>query len=322
MAACGGRQNIDVFILFPDGRTSAVQRRQMTTIEDPNVHALAMLGSFDDCQDLVKAMFADSAFRQDIGLTAVNSINWARVLAQTAYYVSAALAAGAPDRPVAFSVPTGNFGNVFAAWVARRMGLPIEKLIVACNANDILARFFSDNDMSLRGVTPTFSPSMDIQVSSNFERLLFELSGRDGAAVAQLMADFRTTGRLSTPAAWWTAARRLFDAHAMDDAQTIAAIARLKAQTGRTFDPHSAIGVEALKAKASGLDRGVARIAVATAHPAKFPAAIEAAIGAPAKHMRLEEMMDKPERAIRLRADLNETMTHIRGRARILKAAA
>ncbi|MEM6490672.1 MAG: threonine synthase, partial [Pseudomonadota bacterium] len=247
---------------------------------------------------------------------------WGRVVAQVAYYAYAALSLGAPDRPLVFSVPTGNFGSVFAGRVARKMGLPIEKMIVGCNANDILARFFDSNDMSMRGVQATLSPSMDIEISSNFERLLFELSGRDGARVAKMMADFRTHRRLDVPEDWMTAARRLFDAHALDDDETVAAIARLKASTGRTFDPHSAIAVEAMRAKSTDFGRDVGRIAVATAHPAKFPAAIEAAIGAPARHPILDALQDKPERAIRLRPDLSEVMGHIRSRARILQAAA
>ena len=192
--ACRDRAAIDMVILHPEGRTSEVQRRQMTTVLSSNIRNVAVQGSFDDCQDLVKAMFGDAPFRQEMRLSAVNSINWARIAAQVPYYAYAALALGAPDRPVAFSVPTGNFGNVLAAWVVRRMRLPVEKLIVGANRNDILARFLSANDMSMLPVEPSLSPSMDIQVSSNFERLLFELLGRDARATAATMTRFRAEG--------------------------------------------------------------------------------------------------------------------------------
>ncbi|MDE2007948.1 MAG: threonine synthase, partial [Rhodospirillales bacterium] len=194
--AFAGRDRTRVVILHPEGRTSEVQRRQMTTVGAANIANIAVSGSFDDCQDLVKAMFADRPFRAEMQLSAVNSINWARIAAQIPYYVAAALALGAPDREVAFSVPTGNFGNVLAAWAARRMGLPIARLIVGSNQNDILARFLAANDMSLRPVVPSLSPSMDIQVSSNFERLLFELLDRDPGATAATMREFRAGGRM------------------------------------------------------------------------------------------------------------------------------
>ena len=197
--ACAGRDRIDIAFLHPHDRISEVQRRQMTTVAAPNVANIAIEGTFDDCQDLVKAMFADAPFRQEMHLSAMNSINWARIAAQVPYYVAAALALGAPDREVAFSVPTGNFGNVLSAWVARRMGLPIARLIVGSNRNDILARFLASNDMSIATVEPSLSPSMDIQVSSNFERLLFELLDRDPAATAAAMSEFRRTGKMAVP---------------------------------------------------------------------------------------------------------------------------
>lgn len=322
MAACGGRAAVDIFILFPDGRTSPVQRRQMTTLRDPNAHALAILGSFDSCQDLVKAMFADAGFRTDLGLTAVNSINWARVMAQIVYYAHAGLSLGAPDRPVAFSVPTGNFGNVFAGYAAKKMGLPIAKLIVGSNANDILPRWFEANDMSVRTVVPTYSPSMDIQISSNFERLLFELSGRKGDEVTRRMGAFRETGRLEAPEAWRDAAAGLFAAHALDDDETVAEISRIHRETGMIVDPHSAIGMAALDAHAGGLEPGVARIAVATAHPAKFPDAVAAALGQAAYDRRLDSQKDQPERATRLKPALDDVQAHIRDAARITRAAA
>src|SRR5579863_111050 len=201
--ACAGRERVDIAFLHPHHRTSEVQRRQMTSVTVPNVANIAIEGTFDDCQDLVKAMFADTPFRQELHLSAMNSINWARIAAQIPYYVAAALALGAPDRAVAFSVPTGNFGNIFAAWAARRMGLPVARLIAGSNRNDILARFLAANDMSIAAVEPSLSPSMDIQVSSNFERLVFELLERDGAATAATMAEFRRTGKMAVPEQPW-----------------------------------------------------------------------------------------------------------------------
>ena len=215
-----GRDRIDIAFLHPHDRISEVQRRQMTTVAAPNVANIAIEGTFDDCQDLVKAMFADAPFRQEMQLSAMNSINWARIAAQIPYYVAAALALGAPDREVAFSVPTGNFGNVFAAWAARRMGLPVARLIVGSNRNDIVARFLASNDMSIATVEPSLSPSMDIQVSSNFERLLFELLDRDAGATAAAMAEFRRTGRMAVPDAAWHRCRTVFHGFRLDDAGT------------------------------------------------------------------------------------------------------
>ena len=275
--ACRGRDAIDIAILHPAGRTSEVQRRQMTTVDAPNVLNIAIDGNFDDCQDLVKAMFADAPFRTDLRLSAVNSINWARIAAQIPYYVASALALGAPDREVAFAVPTGNFGNVLAAWAARRMGLPVARLIVASNRNDILARFLAGNDMSVRMVEPSLSPSMDIGVSSNFERLLFELLGRDPALTAAAMTGFRATGRMDVPHAAWQRARTLLEGFRLDDAGTTAEIARLHAECGYLADPHTAIGIAAARAHPCG---HLPTIAAATAHPAKFPDAMQQATGA------------------------------------------
>ncbi|MCW8307290.1 threonine synthase [Acidiphilium sp. PA] len=274
--ACRDRSRVDIAILHPEGRTSEVQRRQMTTVRAPNVLNIAVGGNFDDCQDLVKAMFADAPFRTDMRLSAVNSINWARIAGQIPYFVAAALALGAPDRAVAVSVPTGNFGNVLAAWAAQRMGVPIARFIVGSNANDILARFLSGNDMSTAGVVETLSPSMDIQVSSNFERLLFEFLHRDAGATAHTMADFRTTGRMTVPEPVWRAVRREFTGFSLDDAATLAEIRRIKRDYGYIAEPHTAIGIAA--ARACG-PIGIPVIAAATAHPAKFPDAMERAIG-------------------------------------------
>ncbi len=302
IAACAGRARVDVVILHPEGRTSEVQRRQMTTVAAPNISNIAVAGTFDDCQDLVKAMFADAPFRAELRLSAVNSINWARVAAQVPYYAAAALALGAPEREVAFSVPTGNFGNVLAAWVARRMGLPIGRLIVGANRNDILARFLADNDMSLRGVEASLSPSMDIQVSSNFERLLFELLDRDAAATHAAMAGFRATGRLAVPEPAWRQATALFTGFRLDDAGTLAEIRRLHGATGYAADPHSAIGIAAARAHPVA---GMPTVAVATAHPAKFPDAMERAIGLrPPLPARLADLYQRPERYTRAPNDL------------------
>jgi len=317
--ACAGRERIDIVVLHPEGRTSAVQRRQMTTVLAPNVANIAVAGSFDDCQDLVKAMFADRPFRQEMQLSAVNSINWARVAAQIPYYVAAALAMGAPDREVAFAVPTGNFGNVLAAWAARRMGLPVARLVIGANRNDILPRFLASNDMSVHGVAPSLSPSMDIQVSSNFERLLFELLDRNGAATAATMADFRALGRMEVPDASWRRATALFHGFTLDDAGTLDEIRRLHRQAGYLADPHTAIGIAA--ARAHMPRHGIPMVAMATAHPAKFPDAMEQATGQrPALPPALADLYDRPERYTRLPADLAAIEAAVR--ATVLRNAA
>lgn len=291
--ACRDRARVDIAILHPDGKTSVVQRRQMTTVRAANVLNIAVEGNFDDCQALVKAMFADARFRAEMSLSAVNSINWARIAGQIPYFVASALALGAPDRPVAVSVPTGNFGNVLAAWAAKRMGLPIEKFIVGSNANDILHRFLARNDMTASGVVETLSPSMDIQVSSNFERLLFEFLHRDAQATAKTMADFRNSGRMAVDAAVWRAVRSEFVGFSLDDDATLAEISRIARDCGYIADPHTAIGIAA--ARACG-PIGVPVIAAATAHPAKFPDAMHRAIGIrPGLPERLADLYDRPE---------------------------
>jgi len=293
--ACAGRDRVDIMILHPLGRTSEVQRRQMTTVLAANVGNVAVEGTFDDCQDLVKAMFADVGFRGEMRLSAVNSINWARIAAQIPYYVAAALALGAPDRDVAFSVPTGNFGNVLAAWAARRMGLPVARLIVGSNRNDILARFLASNDMSMAPVEPSLSPSMDIQISSNFERLLFELLDRDPEATRASMVGFRATGRMVVADTVWHRARGLFHGFRLDDPGTEAEIRRLHGATGYLADPHTAIGIAA--ARALPCAGGVPVVAMATAHPAKFPDAMERATGhRPALPDRMADLFERPER--------------------------
>ena len=290
------RPSVDVFILHPEGRVSEVQRRQMTTVDAPNVHNLAVKGTFDDCQDLVKALFADEGFRDRRNLSAVNSINWARVMAQLVYYVTSAVALGGADgRPVAFSVPTGNFGNVFAGYGAQRMGVPISQLVVASNRNDILTRFLTSGTMTIGEVHPTLSPSMDIQVSSNLERLLFELYGRDGSAIAELMARFRAegtvsvdSGRLDLLAEHWSAGR-------VDDEETSATIAELYQRTGRLIDPHTAVGLAA--AREVRADPRAPMVVLSTAHPAKFPDAVQAATGVhPELPPHLADLFERPER--------------------------
>jgi threonine synthase len=311
--ACAGRARIRIAILHPHERTSAVQRRQMTTVAASNVANIAVEGTFDDCQDLVKAMFADTGFRRDMHLSAVNSINWARIAAQIPYYAAAALALGAPDRPVAFAVPTGNFGNVLAAWGARQIGLPIQRLIVASNRNDILARFLAANDMTIRGVEPSLSPSMDIQVSSNFERLLFELLDRDAPATEAAMLGFRRTGHMTVPDAAWQRARALFHGFRLDDPGTEAEIRRLFAACGYLADPHTAIGIAAARALP---EPRVPTVAMATAHPAKFPDAMERATGRrPALPAHMADLFEREERFTVLPNDLSAVQTAIRALA-------
>jgi threonine synthase len=294
------RKTIDIFMLFPRGRVSEVQRRQMTTVLAPNVHNIAVQGTFDDCQDLAKACFNDLAFRDKHALTAVNSINFARVMAQIVYYFWAALKLGAPERPVAFTVPSGNFGNVYAGYAARQMGLPISHFVVAANSNDILARFFETGVMTMAGVVPTLSPSMDIQISSNFERLLFDLYGRDGKALADAMTAFRSTNTLKVGANApgnnaMGGVRELFDAGRVDDAGTVAAIADCLKRFGETIDPHTAVGYAI--AQQHRRDPKIPMIVLATAHPAKFPDAVQKATGTrPALPARLGDLMDRVER--------------------------
>jgi threonine synthase len=307
--ACRDRDAIDVFIMHPAGRVSDVQRRQMTTVASANIHNIAVEGTFDDCQDLVKALFADVELRDRRRLSAVNSINWARVLAQVVYYVvgSARLTGG--RSPVAYAVPTGNFGNVFAGYGAQRMGTPISAFCIASNVNDILPRFLETGTMTLTGVQPTLSPSMDIQISSNFERLLFELYGRDGAAVVDAMARFRVEGRFSVDADRLGMLREQWSGVRVDDEATLAVITRTYERTGVIVDPHTAVG---LAAAASRHDPSVPMIALATAHPAKFPDAVEAAIGKrPALPAHLADLFEREERLVTLPADVGTVREYI-----------
>jgi threonine synthase len=314
--ACRDRAGIDIFILHPHGRVSDVQRRQMTTVTSSNVHNIAIDGTFDDCQDLVKAMFADAPFRDALRLSAVNSINWVRIAAQIVYYATSALALGAPQRSVSYCVPTGNFGNVFAAYAARRMGLPIARLVIASNRNDILTRMMGTGAMTMAPVEASLSPSMDIQVSSNFERLLFELSGRDGKTVATLLGEFRSSGAARLPQGMHGALREIFDAGRADDAATLAMIAATAKTVGETVDPHTAVALHV--ASRNRGDPGVPMVTLATAHPAKFPDAVERATGIrPELPMRLAGLMNRPERLNVLPNDLTAVETFVRAHARI-----
>jgi threonine synthase len=301
--AFAGRERVTVVILHPHRRISAVQRRQMTTVTAANIHNLAIEGTFDDCQALLKALLGDAALREKLNLAAVNSINWGRIMAQAVYYVTAALALGAPWRRVAFAVPTGNFGDVYAGYVAHRMGLPVAQLIVATNQNDILARLFETGVYRAGAVVPTTSPSMDIQVASNFERLLFDLCGRDGAAVAGLMAEFQAQRSLGVSAGALGRARELFDAARVGEDEVAATMAGIWRETGQLIDPHTAVGVAAGRRCRQGPE--IPLIALATAHPAKFPDAVAAATGVtPPLPARLADLERRPERFTLLPNDI------------------
>jgi len=300
--AVRGRDALSLHMLHPAGRVSEVQRRQMTTVLDANIHNLAVDGSFDDCQNLVKAMFNDAAFRRRHALAAVNSINWARIAAQTVYYFYAAVQVGAPERAVSFAVPSGNFGNVFAGYAAMQMGLPVRRLIIGTNRNDILTRFFACGRMARRALRATISPSMDIQISSNFERLLFELYARDGARVRDLMTRFAERGEFLVTREAKRSADEIFRARRFSDAETRAEMKRLHAAGGAFTDPHSAIGVAAARAFA---EDGVPTIALATAHAAKFGDAVRAACGEDAPMPRaLRDVLQRKERMTPVANDL------------------
>jgi len=300
MAALAGRKNVNVFILYPQKGPSDIQRKQMTCIDAPNVHAVAVEGTFDDCQAIVKSLFNDAPVRAKYNLAAVNSINWLRILAQMVYYFVAA-ARFAP-KPISFVVPTGNFGNVFAGYAAMKCGLPVSKFAVASNRNDILTRFFANGRMKAEGVQSSLSPSMDIQVSSNFERLLFDLCDQSGAAVQSLMDTMRDKGEFSVTPQQLGKARQYFTAAKVDDALTLQTIADVYHECGYVLDPHSAVGVAAARQLARELPDPV--VCLACAHPAKFPDTIHRAIGLrPALPDAVAALMQKPERTVLLPAD-------------------
>ena len=274
--ACRDKETIDIFILHPHNRTSEIQRKQMTTVLSKNVHNIALKAPFDDCQTIVKELFNDLEFRDKYKLSAVNSINWARIMAQVVYYVYAALNLGAPERTLSFAVPTGNFGNVFAAYVAKRMGLPISKLAVGTNKNDILARFFDSGKMSTDIVSPSIAPSMDIQISSNFERLLFHAYGNDADHIMKTMAEFKATGIFSVSPDVLTTLRQTFTGGRFDDASIAQIVQTIYRATGELIDPHTAIACA--PGLLQGLPDDAVHVSLACAHPAKFPSAIKDAV--------------------------------------------
>jgi threonine synthase len=310
-----GRDNFDIVILHPEGRTSEVQRRQMTTVLDANVHNIELRGSFDDCQTIVKALFNNHAFRDRVKLSGVNSINWGRIVAQIVYYFKAAAQLGAPGRKISFVVPTGNFGDVFAGYAAKRMGLPIDRLVIATNENDILKRTLDTGRYETAGVIQTISPSMDIQVSSNFERLLFEAVGRDGAAVGRLLAGLAQSGSFAIPEPALAAIRADFSAGRTDETTTLATIKSTYAKSGYLLDPHTAVGV----AQAGALvGRGTPVVTLATAHPAKFPDAVRAATGVePALPLWLADLFARSERFTVLDNDAAAVEAFIAARTRV-----
>ena len=315
LEGCRHSDRVDIFILHPHSRVSDVQRKQMTTVTGNNVFNLAVEGNFDDCQRIVKAAFADQSFLEDDRqLVAVNSINWARILMQIVYYFSASLRLGGPDRKVSFSVPTGNFGDIYAGYLAKKMGLPIDQLIVATNKNDILHRFIANNDYSVSGLAKTHSPSMDILVSSNFERFLFDVFDREGAALADLMAKFGKELR-GVSNEHWQRVTAIFDSAAIDDETTCAVIASVNAGSGMLLDPHSAIGVEA--ARRCRRDSSVPMVTLATAHPAKFGDAITAAgLASPELPAHLTDLFDREEHFSVVANDLHAVTDYVKAHAR------
>ncbi|HEY2662414.1 MAG TPA: threonine synthase [Caulobacteraceae bacterium] len=310
--ALRGRDNVRIVVLFPDGRISEVQRRFMTTAADANVRCLAVDGTFDDCQSIVKAMFQSQGFKEAVDLSGVNSINWARIAAQVVYYFTAAVALGAPHRPVSFAVPTGNFGDAFAGYAAQRMGLPIERIILATNGNDILARAVQDGRYARGPVRETQSPAMDIGVASNFERLYFEVVDRQGMETARAMRAFAEAGAIDIPPKAMGAIRELFVGAGISEADTSKAIVSTLNQTGELIDPHTAVGVAA--AHRLGAKRASTPLVVlSTAHAAKFPQAVEAASGrAPAMPAAARGLAGRPERIDKVAADVETVMAYVR----------
>ncbi|MBT9368774.1 threonine synthase [Rhizobium sp. CSW-27] len=312
--AFAGRERTDIFILFPHGKVSPVQQRQMTTSTHANVRALAVKGNFDDCQDLVKAMFNDVGFRESVKLSGVNSINWGRIMAQVVYYFTAAVSLGGPDRKISFTVPTGNFGDIFAGYVAKRMGLPIDRLVIATNDNDILARTLKTGRYEMKPVIATTSPSMDIQISSNFERLLFEAYGREPAAVRSAMSGLRQSGAFEIQPEALKAIRREFRAGRATQKQVAQTIRATLAETGYLLDPHTATGIFVA---AKNARTASPMVTLATAHPAKFPASVESACGIhPSLPSWLADLMNREERYDLLEPELKAVETFIHQHAR------
>ncbi|MGB7127025.1 MAG: threonine synthase, partial [Methylovirgula sp.] len=322
IAALRDVAEVDLFILYPKGRISDVQRRQMTTVAAENVHVIAINGTFDDAQALVKTLFANKRLRDEFALSGVNSINWARVVAQAVYYFVSAVALGAPRRPVSFAVPTGNFGDVLAGWVAKQMGLPVERLVIATNANDILARALATGRYAIGEVQATQSPSMDIQVSSNFERLLFEAYQRDSAAIRRLMGALQQADAFRIDSAPLAAIRADFDAVRIGEAETSGEIARVWREAQKLIDPHTAVGVGAARAGLKARPQ-VPMIVLGTAHPAKFAAAVERATGvAPQLPPQLADLFSRDERFEVVANDQVQLAAYMRGRLAASKKAA
>ncbi|MBK8007193.1 MAG: threonine synthase [Rhizobiales bacterium] len=317
-----GRDRIDLVFMFPKGRVSPVQERMMTAITEPNINVVSIDGNFDDCQAIVKALFNDHAFRDRVKLSAVNSINWARIVAQIVYYFTAAVALGAPDKRVTFAVPTGNFGDIFAGYVAAKMGLPIERLVVATNVNDILARTLETGAYEVRGVVATSSPAMDIQVSSNFERLLFDACGRDPSIVRAAMHDLGSKGRFALNDSALAGMRQLFSASRADENETRDTIRDVHKASGYVLDPHTAVGVAV--ARKLGVKKADSPLVVlGTAHPAKFPEAVEAACGVdPQLPARFSDLMSRKERVTNLPNDAKAVADFVVRHARAAKGAA
>ena len=312
---CRGHEAMQLFILYPKGRVSDVQRRQMTTVLDKNIHNIAIDGTFDDCQAIVKALFADAVFREKNQLTAVNSINWARILAQVVYYFHAALILGAPARSVSFAVPTGNFGDIYAGYIAKRMGLPISQLIIATNRNNILTRCLENGVYDMQEVVPTLSPSMDIQVSSNFERLLFDLHDGDGGSVTRLMQELKEKKRFTLSPQMLSRLQSEFNGSSVNDDDTAMTIADTYKTTGYVLDPHTAVGLAAGRRCLSRV--GSPLVVLATAHPAKFPEAITRATGVkPALPASLQDLMTRKERCDTLPNDSAAVKAYIEKHSR------
>jgi threonine synthase len=308
--AMRGRKSITTFILHPQGRVSDVQRRMMTTVQDPGIHNIAIEGTFDDCQTIVKGLFNDHEFRDAVSMGGVNSINWARIMAQVVYYFAAGVALGSPHRAVSFSVPTGNFGDIFAGYAAAQMGLPVEQLIIGTNVNDILARTLSTGQYSLEEVVPTSSPSMDIQISSNFERLIFEVCDRDPSAVTALMGGLAQSGSFTLPAKVLKRLQADFSAERVDEADVASTVKAVLANSAKLIDPHTAVGVAAgRKARKSN---ATPLISLSTAHPAKFPDSVEAMSGVrPALPPELGDLFERQERFEVLPNEIRAVRSHI-----------
>lgn len=311
-----GRNNIRIVAMFPEGRISEVQRRFMTTANEDNVRCVAVKGTFDDCQNILKALFQDDSLRHDVDLSGVNSINWARIAAQSVYYFTSAVALGAPHRPISYSVPTGNFGDAFAGYVAKRMGLPIERIVVATNGNDILSRALSGGEYARGAVLATQSPAMDIQIASNFERLYFESVAREGAETGRAFRAFADTGAITIPPAALAAMRELFVGTAVSEDETTRTIISTFNETGELIDPHTAVAVAAAK-RIGAAKAGTPIVALSTAHPAKFPESVEAAAGvSPVLPTSVGDHSRRAERFDRLPADAEAVKAYVRDFAR------